>query len=67
MGAKRLDRAIRTMREAKGLTQEQIAKRAQVGQSYLAMLESGERKNPSLAVLKGLAKALKVTLGELME
>jgi transcriptional regulator with XRE-family HTH domain len=35
-------------------------------QPYLAMLESGVKANPSLDMLQRLAKALKVTVGELV-
>jgi transcriptional regulator with XRE-family HTH domain len=35
--------------------------------SYLALLETGDRKNPSLDVLKRLAKALGVPVTALLE
>jgi transcriptional regulator with XRE-family HTH domain len=38
-----------------------------VAQGYVAMLESGERKSPSLPVLRRLAKALGVPVTELLE
>ena len=63
---KRLATLIRTRRATLGLTQEQLAKRARIGQAYLAMLESGQRKSPSLPVLKRLAKALDVDAGALL-
>lgn len=55
------------LREKKGLTQVALANKAGITQPYLAQIESGERKNPSLVTLKKLAKALKVTLAELVE
>jgi transcriptional regulator with XRE-family HTH domain len=58
---------LRAMREAKGLTQVQLAKRAKLTQSYLAEIETGTKKNPSLALLKRLAKALGVPVTELLE
>ena len=58
---------FKELREPHGWTQEHIAKRAQIRQSYLAMLQSGERKSPSLDVLKRLAKPLKVSVAELAE
>jgi transcriptional regulator with XRE-family HTH domain len=48
------------------VTQEELAKRAKVSRSYLAGIEVGHRKNPSLDVLKRLAKALGVPLAELL-
>jgi transcriptional regulator with XRE-family HTH domain len=58
---------IRRLREAEGLTQEQLAKQADVTQGYIAQLESGLKKNPSLPTLKKLARALGVSVGELLE
>jgi transcriptional regulator with XRE-family HTH domain len=48
------------------MTQERLAKRAKVSRGYLAAIEAGHRKNPSLAVLKRLAKALGVPVTELL-
>ncbi len=58
---------LKSLREQKGLTQVHLAEKAGIGQPYLAMIESGERKNPTVEVLKRLAKALGVTVGELLE
>ena len=64
--APRLSSVIKTLRTARGLTQVELAKRAKVGQSYVAMLERGARKYPSLPVLQRLAKALGVPVTELL-
>ena len=67
MAAKaRFGRVLRTLREEKGLTQVDLAEKVKVGQSYIAMLEIGEKQNPSLDVLQRLAKALKVKVTELL-
>jgi len=47
-------------------TQAEIAKEAGVTKNYITMLEAGKRKNPSLPVLRRLAKALGVPLTELL-
>jgi putative transcriptional regulator len=65
--AKRLRRVLREQRESKGLTQVDLAKRAKVGRTYLVKLESGDKTNPSLDVLKRLARALSVRVTELLE
>jgi transcriptional regulator with XRE-family HTH domain len=57
---------IRRRREEKGLTQEQVAKRAGVAKEYVTMLERGARKAPTLPVLQRLAKALGVPVTELL-
>ncbi len=58
---------LKKLRQQKGLTQEEVANRVGVTKPYIAMLESGARKNPSLDVLKRLAKALKVEITELLK
>ncbi|HSB81393.1 MAG TPA: helix-turn-helix transcriptional regulator [Candidatus Methylomirabilis sp.] len=58
---------LKQLREARGLSQRDLAVKAKVSGAYIAQLETGVRKNPSLAVLKRLAKALGVPVGELME
>ena len=63
----RLGTVIRTLREAKGLSQVELAKRAKLARPYLIRLESGQQKNPSLVLLKRLAKALGVPVTQLLE
>lgn len=58
---------LREMRDGKGLTQVELAKRAKVTQAYIALLEAGDKKNPSLAILHRLAKALGVPVTKLLE
>ena len=67
MSVRRFGKMLREFREAKGLTQVEVAKKAGVTQPYIAKLESGDKKNPSLAILKRLAKALGVPVEELVE
>ncbi len=57
---------LRTLREKKGWTQEELAEKASVERSYLTKLETGDKVNPSLAVLKRLAKALRVGVEKLL-
>ncbi len=58
---------LKALREQQGLSQLALAKRARINQGYLAQLEAGDRRNPSLAILGRLAKALRVTVTELLE
>jgi transcriptional regulator with XRE-family HTH domain len=64
MSPKRLATVITKLRQWE--TQEALAKRAKVSRSYLAAIEAGHRKNPSLVVLRKLAKALGVPVTELL-
>jgi transcriptional regulator with XRE-family HTH domain len=54
------------LREKRGLTQRELADKAEVTPGYVAQLELGMKKNPSLDVLKRLAKALGVPVTELL-
>jgi transcriptional regulator with XRE-family HTH domain len=58
---------IKKLREERGWSQAKLAKEAAVTDAYIAMLETGVRKNPSLPVLKRLARALGVPVTELLE
>jgi transcriptional regulator with XRE-family HTH domain len=63
---KRVAMRLKRLREERGLTQEQLAKRSGMSHGYLARLEIGMH-DPSLSTLAKLAKALKVPVGELVE
>ena len=57
---------IKKLREAKGLSQEKLARLADVANNTLIKMESGENKNPTLDTLKKIAKALEVSVDELI-
>jgi transcriptional regulator with XRE-family HTH domain len=57
---KRVGLNLQRLREAKGLTQEELAHQADVHQTYLSGVEGGKR-NPSIAVLNRIATALAAT------
>ncbi|NNC20625.1 helix-turn-helix domain-containing protein [Corallococcus exiguus] len=59
-----LARRIRTLRERRGLTQEDFAARCDISVSFVSLLERGER-NPSYDTLRQVAAALELPLGEL--
>jgi transcriptional regulator with XRE-family HTH domain len=58
---------VKMLRRQRGLIQTELAKRVGVTQAYIAMLEKGHKVNPTLALLTKLAKALKITVAELVE
>jgi transcriptional regulator with XRE-family HTH domain len=69
MSPKSLSRVIRKLREdmkPKPMTQRALAAKAKVTPGYIAQLEMGLRKNPSLTVLKRIAAALGVPVTELL-
>jgi transcriptional regulator with XRE-family HTH domain len=63
--ATRLGRNVRTLREARAMTQAQMAKLADLPRATWANLESGAA-NPTLAVLDRVASAFQVTIEELI-
>jgi transcriptional regulator with XRE-family HTH domain len=59
-----LARRIRSLRERRGLTQEDFARRSGISISFASLLERGER-SPSYETLVQVAHALEVPLSEL--
>lgn len=55
---------IRQVREERGLTQEELAARADLHRAYIGQIECGE-KNIGLVNLEKIAKALKVDIRDL--
>ncbi|PJC02206.1 MAG: XRE family transcriptional regulator [Candidatus Komeilibacteria bacterium CG_4_9_14_0_8_um_filter_36_9] len=58
---------VKKLREAKGLSQEKLARLADVANNTLIKMESGENQNPTLDTLKKVAKALGVSIEELIK
>jgi len=56
---------IKAKREAKGLTQHELAKKADVDRNYIGMLERGER-NPSYMSLMKVANGLNMKIHQLI-
>jgi XRE family aerobic/anaerobic benzoate catabolism transcriptional regulator len=61
-----LAKRIKSLRADRGLTQASLAKRAGLTLGYIGKLETGHY-DPQLSTLMKLAKALKVTVAELLE
>jgi len=58
---------MRELREARGLTQAQLAERAQVALRYVTTIEAGQPGSPPRQILQRLARALDVTTKKLLE
>jgi len=67
MRSKDLGEIVRELREARGLTQAQLAERAQIALSYVTVIEAGQQGNPSRQILQRLARALDVPAKRLLE
>jgi transcriptional regulator with XRE-family HTH domain len=61
-----MGKMLRRARIWRKLTQAQLAAKVGVHEMTISKLERGDRQ-PSLALLRRLAKALKVKVGELLE
>jgi DNA-binding XRE family transcriptional regulator len=57
---------LQRLRREKGLSQEELADRAQIHQTYLSGVERG-RRNPTITVLQRIAEALDADIADLME
>lgn len=57
---------VRRAREALGISQEELADRAEIHRTYISGVERGVR-NPTITVLDKIAKALRVKPGALLD
>ncbi len=64
---KMLARRIRELRNKKDLSQEKLARLADVSYNTIVKIESGESKNPTIKTMAGIAKALGISLDELIK
>jgi len=62
-----LSKNVKKLRKAKGLSQEKMARLADVANNTLIKMERGENKNPTLETLKRVAKALEVSVDDLIK
>ena len=56
---------LRKIRDAKSMSQQQLADEAEISKRAIQKIENG-MQNPSLLVLKAIAKALNVSLSSLI-
>ena len=63
---KNLENNIMMLRKQKGLSQEKLARLSDVANNTIIKMESGENDNPTLETLRKVAKALDVSVDELI-
>jgi transcriptional regulator with XRE-family HTH domain len=61
-----LAKNVEKLRKQKGLSQERLARLADVANNTIIKMESGENKNPTLETLRKVAKALDISVDELI-
>lgn len=62
----KLGKNLKHIRTAKGISQGQIARTLKVGRSFITNIENG-KTNPTLDTIAKIAKAIGVSVGELMK
>jgi len=62
---KKFGNKVREIRKEKGISQEELAYKAELHRTYIGMIERGE-KNITIKNIEKLAKALGVTMKELV-
>ena len=61
------DTVIRELRQKRGWTQTELARKAGVKQSVLSYIESGKTKHPRIDTLSAIASALGVSVQKLLK
>ena len=64
---KKFSRRLKKLRIAEGLTQEDLAEKADISYKNIQYLESNNPTCPSLITINKLAKAFRITLAELLD
>jgi len=57
---------VRKARKKAGLSQDKLAREAGVAYNTVVKIESGENKNPTIDTLRSVAKALDVSVDDLI-
>jgi len=60
-------RTIKRLREKTGLSQEKLARLADVSNNTIINIEVGKQNNPTIETLKKIAKALNISIEELIK
>lgn len=58
---------IRELRKEKGMTQQELADKAGVDVSYLSLIETGRKQNPTITFLARIAAVLGVDIETLLK
>jgi len=62
-----ITKTLRKLRVARGLSQEKLARLADVANNTIIKIEAGKNQNPTLDTLKKIAKALDVSIDDLIK
>ena len=62
-----LSTIVKKLRKKKGLSQEKLARLADVSNNTIVNIEAGKQKNPTIDTLRKIAKALSVGIDDLIK
>lgn len=62
----KLGKNLKRIRSAKGITQGDIVRKLGLGRGFISNIENG-KANPTLSTITKIAKAIGVSVGELMK
>lgn len=62
-----ISKNLKKLREDKGLSQEKLARLSDVANNTIVKIEAGKNQNPTLDTLKKIAKALDVSVDDLIQ
>lgn len=57
---------IRAHRKARGLSASELARRAGLARTHVSLIERGTRRTPSIETVQAIARALGVSVSELL-
>jgi len=60
-------KTVKRLREKTGLSQEKLARLADVSNNTIINIEAGKQNNPTIETLKKIAKALEVGVDDLIK
>jgi transcriptional regulator with XRE-family HTH domain len=63
----KLAKMVKELREQKELSQEKLARIADVSNNTITNIEAGKQLNPTIETLKKIAKALEVDIQDLVD
>jgi len=61
-----ISKNLKKLRESKGLSQEKLARLSDVANNTIVKMEAGKNQNPTLDTLRKIAKALTISVDELI-
>ena len=62
-----LSKNLKKLREQRGLSQDRLAKLADIANNTIIKIEQGENQNPTLDTLKKIAQAFEVSVDDLIK